>query len=166
MLNPPVLQVSTSKMSEFEVGSKFLPVITDGSPASPDLKRILLVSGKVNYDLQKEVDSAGLNSHIKIIRIEEICPFPFTVLGNAFKSVLSAATDSASVEVFWVQEEARNQGPYTYIAPRVSSMLDAIGWRAGPLRYIGRREMEVPAVGAASLYARDKQTFLQNATRL
>lgn len=75
--------------------------------------------------------------------------------------------DSPSkVDITWVQEEARNQGPYTHVATRIPEVLAQIGWEGSALKYVGRKQMEVPAVGAPLLFAKDKQNILSRALAL
>lgn len=147
-------------------GTQFSPILSDPWEASPDLRKILLVSGKVYYDLVKEIETASLQSQIRIIRVEELCPFPFSAIADTLGSIVEASSvDPTNVQIIWVQEEARNQGPYGYVAHRMPSVLEHLGW-ANQLSYVGRRPMEVPAVGAPSLHARDKKRFMGEALKL
>lgn len=145
-------------------GSQFSPVLSDIWAPSQDLRKILLVSGKVYYDLVKEIEAASLQNQIRLIRIEELCPFPFALLASTLRDIAEASSASGSdIEVAWVQEEARNQGAYGYVAHRIPAVFDALGWSGSKLSFVGRRQMEVPAVGAASLHARDKKRFMEEA---
>lgn len=146
--------------------TEFLSVLTDPSGPSSELRRILVVSGKVYYDLQKEIATANLGSQIKVVRVEELCPFPFSVLAETLQSYVDGASEPSQVEIFWVQEEARNQGPYEYVSRRIDSVLNEMSWEGKRLEYVGRRQMEVPAVGSPSLHARDKAAFLAKAITL
>lgn len=132
-----------------------------------DLRKILLVSGKVYYDLIKEIDAKGLQTQIRVVRIEELCPFPFALLASTLRDIVKASgVNPGDVKIQWVQEEARNQGAYGYAAHRTPSVFEALGWDQAKMEYIGRRPMEVPAVGAAVLHARDKQHFISQALRV
>lgn len=159
--------VSTSSLSEMDSGSQFSPVLSDAWGPSQDLRKILLVSGKVYYDLVKEIESASLQNQIRLVRVEELCPFPFALLASTLRDIAEASSvNSSDIEVAWVQEEARNQGAYGYVAHRMPAVFDALGWSSSKLSYVGRRQMEVPAVGAASLHARDKTRFMEEALAL
>lgn len=74
----------------------------------------------------------------------------------------ASGVDPSDITIEWVQEEARNQGAYGYVAQRIPSLFEALGWDQ-KMGYAGRRPMEVPAVGAAALHLRDKQRFLDQA---
>lgn len=151
-------------------GTSFQPVLTDDSPTSAgsaELKKILLVSGKIYYDLSKEIASKNLQSQIVVVRLEELCPFPFSALASALRKITdSRGVDLKTLRVQWVQEEARNQGAYGHAAHRMPSLFDVMGWDGKRLEYVGRRPMEVPAVGAAVLHQRDKQRLMEEALAL
>ncbi|KAF8331280.1 dehydrogenase E1 and transketolase domain-containing protein 1 [Cantharellus anzutake] len=151
--------VSASSIDEFGPGSKFKPVLV--RPAPGQLQKIILLSGKVYYDVMKEIEQRG-SQGIAVVRLEEISPFPFSSLKESLESVVRHADPLP--EILWVQEEARNQGAYSYVAPRLTSLWDALNWKDINLCYVGRLESEVPAVGAAVLHERDKRQFLDLVT--
>ncbi len=154
-------QVSASAIEEFRPGTKFKPVLV--RPAPGKLQRIVLLSGKAYYDIIKEVEKRG-SQEIAVVRLEEISPFPFSGLKEALESLVQNM--DTLPEIVWMQEEARNQGAYSYVAPRLASLWDTLGWTGANMRYIGRVESEVPAVGATVLHNVDKQHFLENAVSL
>ena len=122
-----------------------------------------MLSGKVYYDIIKEIEKRG-SQDIAVLRLEEISPFPFSDLKEVMESLVRSV--DTLPEIVWVQEEARNQGAYSYVTPRLASLWDALGWTGVNMRYIGRVESEVPAVGAAVLHNRDKECFMDKAVTL
>jgi len=132
-----LIQEASSKLDEFAPGTHFQPVIADTHIR--EAKRVVLVAGKIYYDLVRERAERKLESDIAFVRIEELCPFPFVelarIVGNGGKQWL------------WAQEEPRNQGAWTHVSPRLA----ALGINA---RYVGRREDAVPAVGDSALHRR------------
>lgn len=132
-------------LADMDAGTEFHPVLGDPTiaPGSP-IDRVLIVSGKIYYDLIRERNTRGLNDSVAIVRIEEIAPFPFAALEEVLRGYVGAGT-----EVLWVQEEARNQGAWTHVEGRIREVLKELddGHR---LRYAGRRESPVPAVGVGS----------------
>src|SRR5258708_10203442 len=154
-------QVSASAIEEFRPGTKFKPVLV--RPAPGKLQRIVLLSGKAYYDIIKEVEKRG-SQEIAVVRLEEISPFPFSGLKEALESLVQNM--DTLPEIVWMQEEARNQGAYSYVAPRLASLWDTLGWTGANMRYIGRVESEVPAGGATVLHTVDNQHFLENAVSL
>lgn len=111
-------------------------------------ERVLLVSGKLYYDLVKEREVRGLGERVAIVRVEELCPFPF----EALRQVLGDASD-----VRWVQEEPRNQGAWTHVSFRATQILEK------PLTYHGRREDAVPAPGVGKLYREQQEMVVRGA---
>jgi probable 2-oxoglutarate dehydrogenase E1 component DHKTD1 len=117
------------------------PFTTSGSPVD----RILIASGKIYYDLVRERKERGMDDgSTAIVRIEEIAPFPFTLLEEILRGYIAPNTD-----VLWVQEEARNQGAWTHVEGRINHVLTKLN-SGRRLRYVGRRESPVPAVGVGS----------------
>ncbi|KAF8314960.1 dehydrogenase E1 and transketolase domain-containing protein 1 [Clavulina sp. PMI_390] len=152
--------LSTSSIEAMGSNTRFQPIPRDERRPSPELRKILLVSGKVYYDLAKEIKDKALESEIQVIRVEELCPFPFSLLASTLRDIVdSSGVDAENIRIQWIQEEARNQGAYTYAALRMPSLFEKLGWSHN-LEYAGRRPMEVPAVGAPSLHTRDKAEFL------
>jgi len=145
-------------------GTKFSPVLTDSWDPPADLRKILIVSGKIYFDLMKDIIARGLQTNFKVIRLEEICPFPFKMLASTLHDIVKGSgADLNNVIIQWVQEEPRNQGAYGYVAHRIPSVFEALGWSNVKMGYIGRSESEVPAVGAAVLHVRDKTRFMEDA---
>jgi len=148
---------STSTLQDLGPGTKFHPVLTTLLPSN--LRKVILVSGKVYYDLLREIEIRSLQAEIGLVRLEEICPFPFKPLAEALRTLTSETPNLP--EICWVQEEPRNQGGFGYVSPRISAVLEKLGWEGARLRYAGRQESEVPAVGVASMHAQEKNDIIQ-----
>jgi len=127
------LQAATSSFSELTSGS-FQEVLDDPTAKAKDVKRILLCSGKIYYDLLKERD-AGEHKEVAIVRMEQIYPLPVNQIA-AIKDKYKQAT-----EIFWVQEEPENMGPWPFIL-RKSRALGLAG-----LDVIARPESASTATG-------------------
>lgn len=136
-------------MTEFEELCTFKPVLPDPLVGAGHAERVILVSGKLYYDLVKEREVRGLGKSVAIIRIEELCPFPFEELREVLRGVKS--------DVRWVQEEPRNQGAWTHVYPRVAQILKK------PLEYHGRDEDAVPAPGVGKLYRKQQEMVVSGA---
>ncbi|KAJ2355368.1 hypothetical protein H4S02_012960 [Coemansia sp. RSA 2611] len=125
-------------------GTRFKPVLGDPSISDPRaVKRVMLVSGKLYYDLAKLKSEHPLGQHAAIVRIEELSPFPREEL----YSVLSQYTNAS--DFVWVQEEPRNSGAYAFSAPRVKRLLPA----HAELRYVGRSEHAATCSGVETQQA-------------
>lgn len=125
------------------------------------MERVILLTGKLYYELAKERNARGLEEKVALIRIEELCPFPFGILQR------SLAQYSHVRDVCWVQEEPRNQGAWTHVSFRIAEVLERIHAEnasdiAAPiLRYIGRKEDAVPAVGVGKVYKEQQNAVIQ-----
>mmetsp|Transcript_28108 Transcript_28108/g.83266 ORF Transcript_28108/g.83266 Transcript_28108/m.83266 type:complete len:1023 (+) Transcript_28108:280-3348(+) len=111
------------------VGVRFKRLIPDDSglqpksrapfpPVEPDVRRMVLCSGKVFYSLQQQRRVAGLDAgQIAIVRLEQLSPFPFDLVCRELRRYPNA-------EVVWCQEEPMNMGAYHHVQPRVVTCLE------------------------------------------
>ncbi|CAH1405592.1 unnamed protein product [Nezara viridula] len=105
-----------AQMKQLETGTKFQPYFPD--PSIKDIfkvKKILLCTGKVYYDLKNERKNRGLDGKIAICRIEQICPLPYQKINADLLRYYTA-------KVAWVQEEPLNQGWWTYVEHRLLNL--------------------------------------------
>jgi 2-oxoglutarate dehydrogenase E1 component len=116
------------------------------------VRRVLLCSGKVYYDLLAERERKPL-SGIAIVRLEQLYPFPEWSLSK----ILSACENAE--EIFWVQEEPRNMGAWNYIRGNMEHSI-ALG---RSLRYIGRPESASPAAGSHKAHIKEQAKILRDA---
>ena len=149
-------QAAASSLEELTAGHKFRPVLDDPAIASPgDVARVVLLSGKLYYDLVKEREKRQLTGQVAFVRVEELSPFPFA----AVRDVL--ARYAAAESVVWLQEEPRNQGAWAHVAPRLDVVTERLGREK--VVFAGRKEAAVPAPGLASLYAAQQKAVLEAA---
>jgi len=155
-------RLCVSDAADFGPGSSFHRVLWDDaqtgrSPLTlrPDgaIRRVVLCSGKVYYDLLEARDARGQDD-IYLMRIEQFYPFP------AMSAVKELGRFPAA-EIVWCQEEPKNQGAWSFIEPNLEWVLARIGARAGRPRYVGRPASAAPATGLASQH-RDQQDALVN----
>ncbi len=151
-----------SDASDFTDGSTFHRVLWDDAQkghsttklaADDQIKRVVLCSGKVYYDLLAERDARGLTDTY-IMRVEQLYPVP-TVSLTAELSRFKGA------EFVWCQEEPKNQGSWSFIEPEIEAILTKIGARNTRPRYAGRIASASPATGLASKH-KAEQTALVN----
>ncbi|KAF8066054.1 Transketolase, pyrimidine binding domain-containing protein [Lyophyllum atratum] len=150
------LSDAASSMSDLGKGSRFQPVLDDPIVDPSHVKRVVLVSGKLYYDLIKERETSAAKDSVAFVRLEELSPFPFGELAKALERY------TRTTEYFYVQEEPRNQGAYAHVASRIGKVFEAIGYE-GPLEYRGRKESAVPAPGIGRLYAVQQKAVIQAA---
>src|SRR5437868_15523255 len=110
------LPAATSAVDQLTSGG-FLPVIDDAEvKARESVRRIVLCSGKVFYDLNAARKKSG-DERVAIVRLEQFYPFPEKRLREIFASYPSAT------QLVWAQEEAKNLGGWTFGEPRRRKML-------------------------------------------
>jgi len=145
---------AASRLEDLTSGA-FQEVIGDAQFVGDQVRRILLCSGKVYYDLLQKREDLG-RSDVAIIRIEQLYPFPLRRLTD----ILHRYPDSA--ELFWVQEEPENMGAWFFLEEQMQSVINP-GGGGGPirrqLRYVGRPTAASPAAGAHKVH-RDQQEAL------
>lgn len=132
-----------SSLTECAPGTSFQPVITEGAvvdgASDKDVKRVLLVSGKLHLELQAKRNK-DKHADTAIVRVEELAPFPT----HSIMSAISSKFPNTK-QVDWVQEEPANAGVWTWAEAHLAPELSANG--LPPLRYIGRPALPTPAVG-------------------
>lgn len=141
------LPAASSEMSELESGG-FQPVIDDNRSAdSSKIKRVVLCSGKVFYDLDavRNGSDSGVSlasESVAVVRLEQFYPFPAKRLSELFASYPNAT------EIVWTQEEPQNMGGWTFVEPRLRTILpsDAV------LQYVGRTASASPATGSYAIH--------------
>jgi 2-oxoglutarate dehydrogenase E1 component len=119
------------------------------------VRRVLLCSGKIYYDLLTERDQRQI-ADIAIVRIERLYPFPEPEIAAELAAYASAR------EVFWVQEEPWNMGAWQFMATRFAPLLGI----DRELTYVGRDEAASPATGSYKLHIDEQTQILNSALRL
>ncbi|XP_045535331.1 probable 2-oxoglutarate dehydrogenase E1 component DHKTD1 homolog, mitochondrial [Papilio machaon] len=130
---------AVSPLSDFVPGTHFKPVIGDTIADPLKVKRVILVSGKHYYELNKERIKENIED-IAILRVESLSPFPLQALQMEIEKYSNAR------KYIWSQEEHRNMGAWTFVKPRFENLLGR------KLIYAGRAEAATPAVGAGTLH--------------
>jgi len=141
-----------SPMRELAEG-RFQPVLDDPTARQrpDDVTRLILCSGKVYVDLVTS-QFAATASHVAIVRVEELYPFPSDELAAILRQYPNAR------DVVWLQEEPKNMGAWTYMQPRLQPLLDG-----RTLRYIGRPERASPAEGFAEMHEQEQARIIAEA---
>ena len=121
------------------------------------IKRVILCSGKVYFDLMEARDKLN-ESRIQIIRLEQLYPFPENVLALELNRFPKA-------ELVWCQEEPKNQGAWHFIEQRIEDTVSQLGGEKRP-RYVGRPDYASTAAGLMSQHAAELKAFLADALTL
>ncbi len=143
---------ATSPLSEFTRGG-FQTVIGETAELKADkVKRIVVCSGKVYYDLVKKRTERGADD-VAIVRIEQLYPFAHKAFGNEIKKYPNAT------EIVWTQDEPQNQGAWFFVQHYIhENMVD--GQKLG---YSGRAASASPAVGYSHLHQEQQKALVDGA---
>jgi 2-oxoglutarate dehydrogenase E1 component len=157
-----------SFLSDMLPGCSFHRVFRDQAEAVPgattvklaadaEIKRVILCTGKVYFDLMEEREKRN-ETRVQILRLEQLYPFPDQVLALELNRFPKA-------DLVWCQEEPKNQGAWTFVAPRIESTVAHLGGTAKP-RYVGRPEYASTAAGLLSQHNAELKAFLDEAMTL
>ena len=133
-------KMCVSRLDEMGPGTTFHRVLWDDAP--PDaakVKRVVLCSGKVYFDLFEERAKRKLDG-VYLMRVEQLYPFAFHALSKELAAYKSA-------QFVWCQEEPKNMGAWTFINPRIEEVLTQIGARHTRPVFVGRPDAASPATG-------------------
>ncbi|MBV9814144.1 MAG: 2-oxoglutarate dehydrogenase E1 component, partial [Alphaproteobacteria bacterium] len=130
-----------SRLDEMEPGTSFHRIIGETEAIGPDndVRRVVLCTGKVYFDLVKARAKNG-DRRVAVIRIEQLYPFPFAGLAALLQRYRNA-------EVVWCQEEPQNMGAWNFVDRRIEQVLAAVDVAAKRPRFAGRAEAASPATG-------------------
>jgi 2-oxoglutarate dehydrogenase E1 component len=157
---------AVSSLKDMAEGSSFHRVLWDDAEtagregtvklvADKKIRRVVLCSGKVYYDLAEERDARGIDD-IYILRVEQFYPFPA-------KSLMQELSRFKQAEMVWCQEEPKNMGGWTFMDPNIEWVLERIGAKRTRARYAGRPASASTAAGVMSKHNREKDAFINDA---
>lgn len=128
------------------------------SGSSKNVKRIMIVSGKIYYDLLEERENRKSN-HIALVRMEQLYPWPGPMLAKVLQRYSNAK------ELFFVQEEPRNMGAWMYFQGHWMGGLSNFGSQFAHLglTYVGRDVCASPAVGSKKLHDHEQKQIVMKA---
>jgi 2-oxoglutarate dehydrogenase E1 component len=139
------LPAASSSLDELSDGG-FQPLIDDAETGDRDaVKRVVLCSGKVYYDLADARRKAE-NQKVAIVRLEQFYPFP----SQGMRELLARYPNAN--EFVWAQEEPQNMGGWTFVRDRIEN-----------LRYVGRSASASPATGSYSIHQKEQAELVTQA---
>jgi len=167
--------VCVSELNAMSTGTHFQRVITEGKnskgdnttwrmkePLLPDeqIERVIFCSGQIFYHLFNMRQALGIKN-VTFVRIEQLAPFPYDIIGPA------ALSRYPNAEIIWAQEEPKNMGAYFYVKPRLMTGMVEIekdgGPKARPVTYVGRMPSAAPANGGMKQHLLDQRDILRKA---
>ncbi|MFN7231695.1 MAG: 2-oxoglutarate dehydrogenase E1 component [Brevundimonas sp.] len=157
---------AVSSLADLAEGSSFHRVLHDDAQTRPalagirirgdkDIRRVILCSGKVYYDLLDAREKAGVDD-IYILRLEQFYPWPM-------KSLMSELARFPGAELVWCQEEPKNMGGWTFVDPWLELTLEKLDVKAKRARYVGRQASASTAAGLMSRHLKELESLLGEA---
>jgi 2-oxoglutarate dehydrogenase E1 component len=154
-----------SKLDEFSPGTTFHRVLWDDAQLSPNekivlreddkIRRVVLCSGKVYYDLFEAREAAGIND-VYLLRVEQLYPFPA-------RAVIHEINRFKNADVVWCQEEPRNMGAWTFVDPILTWVLNHTQSEVTSAKYAGRPASASTATGQLSRHIHEQKTLINEA---
>jgi 2-oxoglutarate dehydrogenase E1 component len=150
-------KMCVSKLSDMAEQTAFRRVIKDPDINLKDknIKKVVICSGKVFYNLYEEREKRKLEN-VKILRLEQIYPFPHRTL----KEELSKTPDA---EVVWCQEEPKNMGSWFFVDRKIEDVLMSYKGKFLRPTYAGREEAASPATGSLSRHNKEQADLVNEA---
>jgi len=143
------LRGATSSVEDFTAG-RFQPVLDDPRVSDTSgISTVLMVAGKIYYDLQSEISKRGL-TNIAVVRLEQYYPFPAVDLQQVSSRYPGA-------KFVWVQDEPENQGAWPFV------MVEAASAGLPPLTVVSRPRSASPATGSSKRSQGEAQLILDRA---
>jgi len=147
------LKAATSRVADFTQGS-FLPVIADPAPLDPaGVRKIVLCSGKIFYDLAEKRSAQG-QQDTALIRVERLYPLPAEEIRGQI------ARYPAEAEVAWVQEEPANMGAWPTLALHLPNVVGR------PVYVVSLPPSSAPAAGSSVAHAGEHAEVVETALRV
>ncbi|MEQ7153833.1 2-oxoglutarate dehydrogenase E1 component [Brevundimonas aurifodinae] len=162
---------AVSTLADMAEGSSFHRVLHDDAQTRPevsgitikadkDIRRVVLCSGKVYYDLldarEKKVASGQGGDDVYLLRLEQFYPWPM-------KSLLTELARFPQAEVVWCQEEPKNMGGWTFVDPWLELTLEKLDVTSKRARYVGRPASASTAAGQMSRHLKELEAFTTEA---
>ena len=120
-----------------------------------DIRRVIMCSGKVYYDLFEEREKRKAND-IYILRLEQLYPFPVAPLMKELSRFTHA-------DMVWCQEEPKNMGAWSFVEPNIERCLERLNSENSRARYVGRAASASTAAGTMTLHKKELAAFLDAA---
>ena len=162
---------AVSSIADMAEGSSFHRVLHDDAQTRPDIvgikikadkdiRRVVLCSGKVYYDLldarDKKAAAGETVDDVYFLRLEQFYPWPM-------KSISTELARFPNAELVWCQEEPKNMGGWTFVDPWLELTLDKLKVKSKRARYVGRSASASTAAGLMSRHLKELQAFTDEA---
>ncbi len=148
-----------SKLGEMGPETRFRRVLPeiDNLELDKNIRRVVLCSGKVYYDLLQKRRDEGIKD-VAIIRLEQLYPWPR-------KTLFQQLARYPHAEVIWCQEEPANMGAWFFVYPRLQAMFDKLEGKNTRPVYVGRKAAASPATGFAKVHLAEQEELVERSLR-
>jgi 2-oxoglutarate dehydrogenase E1 component len=153
---------AVSSLQAFGLGTSFHRLLWDHAEthkgekiklAKDDrIRRVVLCSGKVYYDLYEEREKRGVDD-VYLMRVEQLYPFPL-------KALVKELSRFKKAEIVWCQEEPKNMGAWFFVEPYLEWVLGQVNGKSKRARYAGRPAAAATATGLMSKHLAQLKAFL------
>ncbi len=153
-------KLCVSKLKDMGPETTFHRVMMDpkDSLKNSKIKRVVICSGKVFYHLLEEREKRNLDN-IKLLRIEQIYPFPTRTLKNELEKTPEA-------DVVWCQEEPKNMGAWFFVDRKIEEALNLSKSKYKRPKYIGREEAASPATGSFARHNQEQENIVNKSLEI
>ena len=159
-------KLCVSTFDEMSDGSEFHRLLWDDAEYKPDagfiklaadkdIKRVIICSGRVYYDLFQAREDLARND-VYLLRVEQLYPYPDDAMAQELSRFKNA-------QMFWVQEEPKNMGAWAFIEPFIEETLIAIKAKQTRPTYVGRKAAASTATGIAAKHKKEQQAIIDDA---
>ncbi len=172
MMTPKSLlrhKMSVSNLVDLGEETEFHRLLWDSAQSDPhlsiklkadkDIKRVILCSGKVYFDLLEQRDKREM-ADTYLLRVEQLYPYPHEAIVRELSRFKNAET------VTWCQEEPKNMGSWSFIEPLLEESLAECKMTPTRAKYAGRRAAASPATGQMSLHLKQQKDLVDQALKI
>lgn len=159
-------KLATSKIAHMGDGTEFHRILWDDAQSDPNktikinkdsgIKRVILCSGKVYYDLMAERD-ARKQVDTYLMRVEQLYPFPLHAMARELSRFKNLE------HVVWCQEEPKNMGSWSFIDPHIEEALADVKGKIDRPIYAGRKAAASPATGLMERHKKEQADLIDQA---
>ncbi|MBT5828450.1 MAG: 2-oxoglutarate dehydrogenase E1 component [Alphaproteobacteria bacterium] len=152
-------KLATSQIEEMDINTEFKTVIaeTDKLTAAKNVKKLVLCTGKIYYDLYEAREKAKINN-VALIRVEELYPYPDQEIIKQLQKYVDA-------EVIWCQEEPENMGAWQFIDRKLEGSIVKAEIKAKRPIYVGRKASASPATGYMKVHVVEQEEIIAKALK-
>jgi 2-oxoglutarate dehydrogenase E1 component len=156
---------AVSRLEEMAIGTSFHRVLWDDAEYlksekirlvdNEKIRRVVLCSGKVYYDLYEEREKREIND-VYLMRVEQLYPFPL-------KALVTELSRFKNADIVWCQEEPKNMGAWSSVEPYLEWVFSQLGRKGQRPHYVGRAASAATATGVMSKHLAQLKAFLDEA---